>query len=309
VRINRPHRAAPRTHDVGGEAGRGRPMSAISPTTAPASASPTGRDAHESPVTVATQMFAADFLKLRKKRGTLIWALVLAVAPVLIYFVVSVIQHASDPTRYGPAGGVQNFSDGLRVVALLFGPLAALLIGVEAGTGDASVGVFRDLVVTGRSRVALFASRVPAALAMCFVVNGAAYALLLIGTFAFASNLPTPDTALVLDGLGFALLATGVLCVVAVGFAALTTSKPASIIALIAWQIVASPVLANIESLGGSRRALLSQAIAHFSPVHVDNGGHGATVALSQGTALIVLAGWLAVFLALGAWRTARMDA
>jgi ABC-type transport system involved in multi-copper enzyme maturation permease subunit len=255
------------------------------------------------------QMFGADFLKLRKKRGTLIWALVLAVAPVLIYFLVAAIQHSSNPHRYGPAGGTSNFADGMRVIALFFGPLAALLIGVEAGTGDASAGVFRDLVVTGRSRAALFASRVPAALAMCFAVMGTAYVVLLLGTFVFAGNLATPDGALILNGLGFTLLSTGVLCVVAVGFASLTTSKPASIIALIAWQIVASPLLVSIGSLGSAREGLLSQAIAHFSPVHTGNGGHGATVTLSQGMALLVLAAWLAVFLALGAWRTTRMDA
>ena len=53
----------------------------------------------------------------------------------------------------------------------------------------------------------------------------------------------------------------------------------------------------------------MSQAIAHFSPVHVGEGGHGATVVLSGGTAVIVLVVWVAVFLALGAWRTATMDA
>ncbi len=259
--------------------------------------------------TVAAQMFGADFLKLRKKRGTLIWALVFAVAPVLIIFVVLVILHSTSPQENGPAGGTSHFSDGLRVVALFFGPLAALLIGVEAGTGDASAGVFRDLVVTGRSRLALFASRVPAALALCFAVIGAAYALLLLGTFAFASNLPTPDGSLILNGLGFVLLSTGMLCAVAVGFAALTTSKPASIIALIAWQIVASPLLVVISVLGSARKGLLSQAIAHFSPVHTGNGGHGATVTMSGGLAFIVLVGWLVVFLALGAWRTCTMDA
>ncbi len=281
-------------------------MSAIAPSS-PAPATSTGDDG--SPVTVATQMFGADFLKLRKKRGTLIWALVLAVAPVLIFFVVAAIQHASNPQRYGPAGGVSNFHDGLRVIALLFGPLAALLIGVEAGTGDASAGVFRDLVVTGRSRVALFASRVPAALAMCFSIMGTAYALLLLGTFVFAGNLPTPDGSLILNGLGFILLSTGMLCAVSVGFASLTTSKPAAIIALIAWQIVASPVLANIESLGSARRGLLSQAVSHYSPIHLPEGGHGATVTMSGGVAFIVLVAWLVVFLGLGAWRTSRMDA
>jgi ABC-type transport system involved in multi-copper enzyme maturation permease subunit len=279
-------------------------MNAVAPAGAPDRAPAGG-----SPVTVAAQMLGADLLKLRKKRGTLIWALVLALAPVLIYFVVAVIQHSAAPQEHGPAGGTSNFSDGLRVTALFFGPLAAILIGVEAGTGDASAGVFRDLVVTGRSRLALFASRVPAALVMCFAVLGIAYALLLLGTFAFAGNLPTPDGSLILNGLGFTLLSTGVLCVVAVGVASLSTSKPAAIIALIAWQIVASPLLVMISSLGSARKGLLSQAIAHFSPVHTGNGGHGATVTLSGGLAFIVVLGWLAVFLALGAWRTRQMDA
>ncbi|MFI5004275.1 MAG: hypothetical protein ACHQE6_04605 [Solirubrobacterales bacterium] len=280
-------------------------MSAV----APAAPAPGRSRAGESPVTVAAQMFGADFLKLRKKRGTLSWALVLALAPILIYFLVAVIQHSSNPVKYGPAGGTANFSDGLRVIALLFGPLAALLIGVEAGTGDAAAGVFRDLVVTGRSRVALFASRVPAALALCFSIMLATYAVLLLGTFAFAGDLPTPDGSQILNGVGFLLLSTGMLCVVAVGFAALTTSKAGAIIALIAWQIVASPVLANISSLGGARKGLLSQAITHFSPVGTGGGGHGATVTLSGGLAVIVLVAWLVVFLALGAWRTSTMDA
>jgi ABC-type transport system involved in multi-copper enzyme maturation permease subunit len=280
-------------------------MSAVAPT-APA---PAGRTREGgSSVALAAQMFGADFLKLRKKRGTLIWALVLAVAPILIFFVVTVIQHSSNPQKYGPAGGAHNFSEGLSVIALAFGPLAALLIGVEAGTGDASAGVFRDLVVTGRSRVALFASRVPAALAMCFTVMGVAFVLLLLGSVAFAGNLPTPDGSLILNGLGFTLLATGMVCAVAVGFASLTTSKPGAIIALIAWQIVASPLIAHISSLGSARRGLLSQAIAHFSPVNVE-GGHGATVTMSGGLAFIVLVVWLVVFLGLGAWRTRTMDA
>jgi hypothetical protein len=262
--------------------------------------------------TIAAQMTGADVLKLRKKRGILIWSLVLALAPIIVYFVAAVIEHATNPGsghgQFGPAGGVQNFSEGLRVIALLFAPLAALLIGVEAGTGDASAGVFRDLVVTGRSRLALFASRVPAALAVTFAMMLGAYALLLIGTFAFASGLPTPSGSLIIDGLGFFLLATGMMCVVAVGFAALTTSTPGAIIAMIAWLIVASPVLANIEGLGSFRDGLMSQAISHFSPVNTGGGGHGATVTMAGGTAFVVLVGWVVVFLALGAWRTRTMD-
>jgi hypothetical protein len=100
-----------------------------------------------------------------------------------------------------------------------------------------------------------------------------------------------------------------VLCVIAVGLASCLTSKPGAITALIAWQIIASPLIVQIGSLGSARKAILSQAIAHFSPVHVEGGGHGAHVTMGAGLAVLVLVVWLAVFLALGAWRTKRMDA
>lgn len=257
---------------------------------------------------VALQMFGADLLKLRKKRGTVIWALVLALAPVVIFFAVKAAQHSSNAVKYEPAGGIQGYRDGLRAIAIFFAPLAAILIGVEAGAGDVSAGVFRDLVVTGRSRAALFASRIPAALTLCWSVVLGAFALLLIGTYAFASGRPTPDAALVLNGLGFTLLSTGVICVIAVGFASLTASKAASITALIGWQLVASPLISQIGSLGSARRGLLSEALAHFSPVET-GGRRSASVAMPLGTATIVIVAWLIVFVALGAWRTRRMDA
>ncbi len=255
--------------------------------------------------TIAAQMTGADLLKLRKKRGTLIWALVLALAPVIVFFTVGAIQHSSNPVKHGPAGGLTSYTDGLRVMALLFCPLAAILIGVEAGTGDLAAGVFRDLVVTGRSRVQLFFARVPAALALCWAVVFASFLLLVAGSFIFASNLATPSFSLLLEGLGFMLLATGVVCVVAVGFGALTGSKPASITALIGWQLVASPLIASISSLGGIRDGVLSEALVHFGPVR----DRGTNVVMPGGTAALVLIAWLALFLALGAWRTRTMDA
>ncbi len=271
---------------------------------------PQHRHPPRSGLAMAMQMFGADVLKLRKKRGTLIWAMVLAIAPIVIFFAVTAIQHSSNPAKYEPAGGLHAFSDGLRVLALFFGPLAAILIGVEAGTGDASAGVFRDLVVTGRSRLSLFLSRLPAALALCWAVILTGFVLLLAGSFVFASNLPTPGGALILERSAYSRCSQPACsALVAVGLASLTTSKPASITALIGWQLVASPLLVSISSLGSARKGLLSQALAHFSPVHIDSGGHGAAVSLSQGGAILVTLVWLAVLLALGAWRTRAMDA
>ncbi len=68
---------------------------------------------------IAIRMVGADFLKLRKKRGTLIWALVLALAPLLIFFVVKALQHSSSPAEHSPAGGIGGFTDALRVLAFV----------------------------------------------------------------------------------------------------------------------------------------------------------------------------------------------
>lgn len=249
---------------------------------------------------IALRMTGADFLKIRKKRSILIWALVLAFVPMIIFLVANGVQNESP-----------QFRDGLNVLARLFGPLAAILIGVEAGTTDSSNGVLRDLIVTGRSRLALFASRVPAALAMCWLVTVSAYVLMAVGTVALTVNgEPTPSVTLILNALGFTALSTGVICVVAVGFSSLIDSKPGAIIALIAWQIVASPLIVAIESLGGARDGVLSQALTHFSPVRFETGRHGAAIlTMSTATAVLVVAAWLVVFLALGAWRTNTMDA
>jgi ABC-type transport system involved in multi-copper enzyme maturation permease subunit len=260
---------------------------------------------------IAASMVGADFLKLRKKRGTLVWALVLVLAPLLIYFVVKALQHSSSPAEHSPAGGLGGYKDALPLLALFFGPLAAIMIGTDGGAGDLAAGVFRDLVVTGRSRLALFAARVPAAVGLCWLVVTAGYALLLIGIYALSSGMATPSAALALNGFLFTLFATGILCVVAVGFSSLTGSRPAALTVLIGWQLVASRILENIESLGGSRKLVLSQAVAHFSPIDI-NGGHGprggATVTMSTGVAIVVSLVWIAVFVGLGAWRTRTMD-
>lgn len=263
--------------------------------------------------TIAAQMMGADFLKLRKRRGTLIWSLVLTLLPLLIFFIVRAAQHSAHPTIHGPAGGIGGLTDALRLVGFIFGPLAAILIGAEAGAGDAAAGVFRDLVVTGRSRLALYATRIPAAIALTWIVTIVGYALALVGAFAFADGTPTPDGALIVNGLLFTLLSTGVICAVAVGFASLTTSRPAALVVLIGWELIASPILANIESLGTARELVLREAIAHFSPVNLgDGGGHGpgkSVVTMSLGAAIAVSVVWLVVLLALGAWRTRTMDA
>ena len=54
--------------------------------------------------------------------------------------------------------------------------MAGILVGATVGTGDLG-RVFRELVVTGRSRLALFAARVPAGLAFLLLPLGIAFSV------------------------------------------------------------------------------------------------------------------------------------
>lgn len=255
--------------------------------------------------TTMTRMVRADLLKLRKKRGTLTWALVLAVGSQAVYFIVGALQHSSDPLHNGPVGGVNGLRHGLELLCFFVGPLAAVLIGTEAGVGDSSAGVFRDLVVTGRSRLALFASRVPAALALTIPIITVGFGVMCAGIYAFAGSNALPDAGTIAWSYAFALLANGLLCVVAVGLSALLDSKPATITAFVGWQLVLSPVIIGVNSLGSVREALLDAPLLHIDPIEA---GH-PEVAMSLAAIVATLILWPAVAAAAGAWRTRTMDA
>ncbi|HLW94314.1 MAG TPA: hypothetical protein VKS25_02960 [Solirubrobacteraceae bacterium] len=253
-------------------------------------------------LTIARRMVGAEFLKLRKSRSTVIWSLLLAVGSVVIFFVWRQLsRHGGQPT-----GGTDGFWHGLELIGIFIAPLAAVLIGAEAGAGDTGSGVFRDLVVTGRSRVALFAARIPGALMLVCIVVSLSYGAMLAATFAFAGSLPNPSASDVLAGWGWALLVDGAVCVVAVGLASLTQSRPATITVLVGFELVASPLLLQTSSLGHARDALLDASVLRLSPVDL----HGAPVVGETAVlAVIVMLAWMVVAAAAGAWRTHRADA
>jgi hypothetical protein len=258
-------------------------------------------------LTVARQMISADLLRLRKKRGVVALALVVVLAPLVIATGYEAISHASDPAHYGPAGGVHYFSKVLDLLGITLGPAAAILIGAEAGAGDLAAGVFRDNVLTGRSRIALFLARIPAAVAVTLAVIGLGFAVGLAATFGFASGQSTPGLSVVVEAAAWVALANAVACVIAVGLGSLTGSRPMTITALISWQLVLSPLLVGAASLGSVRRGLLDSVLLFLKP-GVASGGF-PVIAMPVAVAVVVTIGWLMVLPALGAWRMRTRDA
>src|SRR5688500_14774003 len=119
----------------------------------------------------SSRLVGAELLKLRKRRGLVAATLGLTIVPMIVAYIVLVTLHLADPAKHGPAGGIVNFTGSVGFLGSLT-IVAAILVGATVGTGDLGAGVFRELVVTGRSRLALFAARVPAGLAFLLAAVG-----------------------------------------------------------------------------------------------------------------------------------------
>jgi len=260
-----------------------------------------------TPARTYLQMIRAELLKLTRKRSIMGTAAFLSVGTVVLYYAVVEIEHLTSPGSYGPAGGLGHFDGTLVALSIWFGALAAILVGTEAGTTDTASGVFRDLVVTGRSRLALFAVRVPAALLVTLTLALAALGVAITATFAFAGGLATPSASFVTEAVLWVCGAQLVMCVVAVGLGSLTGSRAASLTVLIAWQVIAGRLLARATVFGEARDAVPNIALGALKPGQPLPDNVGLT--MGAGLAVAILAAWVVVWLALGARKTLVRDA
>ena len=136
-------------------------------------------------------------LEIRKRRGLMITMVVLIVVPTVLLYGLRLLFHAVDPHSYGPAGDPGLFSQVSNLIAE-FGFIAAAALGAAAGTTDLSDGMFRHLVITGRSRVALYLARIPAGLAVIVPLVALAFTMTCLVTSYEGSP---PPTSVSVDGL------------------------------------------------------------------------------------------------------------
>jgi hypothetical protein len=254
----------------------------------------------------APRLVRAEFLKLRKRRGLVVSTLALTILPMLIGYTVLLSIHAANPDKHGPAGGLENLSGSMDILSTL-SIVAAILVGATLGAGDLGSGVFRELVVTGRSRLMLFAARVPAGLALLWPIVGAAFAITATASVVFAGSLEPPPMSLLLESFAWLGLVTGLSLVLALGVSSVFGSRATTIGIVLGWQIVATPVLLEIGALGSFREGLLGAATARLEPASLFEGG--VPVPMSVSAAIAVIVAWTVVSLAAGAWRTCTRDA
>ncbi len=252
------------------------------------------------------RLVSAEFLKLRRRRGLLISVIALTVVPMMIGYAVLLSIHAANPGKHGPAGGLKNLSGSMDLLSTL-SIVAAVLVGATLGAGDLGSGVFRELVVTGRSRLALFAARVPAGLGLILPIVAAGFAVTATGSVVFAGSLGAPSATLLFASAAWLGLVTALSLVLALGVSSVLGSRGTTIGIVFGWQIVAAPVLLQIRALGSLRDGLVGAATDRLAPAALFDGS--PNVKMSLAAAVLVIAMWTIVPLAVGAWKTCTRDA
>jgi ABC-type transport system involved in multi-copper enzyme maturation permease subunit len=243
------------------------------------------------------RLIRAEILKLRRRRGLMIWTALLTFGAAGLCFVIGATMHVIDPKGWSPAGGRESFDTAMGVLAMA-GAVAGTLVGATAGGADIEAGVFRDLAATGRSRGALLAARVPGAWAILVPAVLAGVLVSAILALALHGAAPVPAGA-ILAGAAAALVSAMLLSAASIGLAALSGSRGMVIGVVLAFQLGLSPILVDV-GIGDGRYAIPSVATARI--------GGALSHDLPLGAAIAVVIAWAAVTLGAGLWRTRTQE-
>ncbi len=152
-------------------------LGAAAPGPAPAPAPVVTRSDHRGSWIPTWGMITTRFMELRRRRGLIIALVAVNIGIPVIFLGVRLITHAVAPKSYGPAGGYSIFTILVLGFMYVFGFIVAAVVGCTAGSTDLTEGMFRHLVITGRSRLALYFARIPAGLAIVISIVAVGYTI------------------------------------------------------------------------------------------------------------------------------------
>jgi ABC-type transport system involved in multi-copper enzyme maturation permease subunit len=255
-----------------------------------------------------SRLIRSEVLKLRRRRGLMAAALLLAPVVVIAVFVIRAVLHLAEPAQYGPAGGMDAFANMSFALSEL-GAIVAIMIGASAGSSDLTAGVFRSLVVTGRSRWALFTARIPAGLAVLVPIIAVAFALISVASVALAGNNPAPSIGLMFWSGLWVELGTVVLFAIALGVASVIGTRSTTVGILLAVQLVLTPIFMRTSGFNDIRQLLPGIVLRQLQPTGLGQVGPQGGLTMTVPSIAVLIGLWVCVPLVVGAWRTARRDA
>ena len=252
-------------------------------------------------MTPILNLIRMDLRKLWRRRGLMVMAMLIAVGSVSVIFIVTAIRHGADPQHVRPAGGLRSFQDATDFLGMIAVVIAAM-VGVTAGAGDAELGVLRDVIATGRSRLVLFGSRAVAAVAVTLGILAAALIIATVCSIALAGSAPAPSLAQIVQH-DAAVLAFGALAaLICTGIATFVRSRGPVMASVIAFGVLISQALLQVSFLGSVRELLPLAAFQRMA------GDTMSGLHIGLPTAVGVLIAWAIAALAAGGWWARRVE-
>jgi hypothetical protein len=268
-------------------------------------------------------LIGAKFLELRKRSVLMTVTVLFLVGLPVIFYGIRLIYHLSAPAHYGPAGTPGTFAT-VGTLLAEFGFIVAVVLGATAGTADLTDGMFRHLVITGRSRLALYLARIPAGLSILLSLAAVGFTVACLVT-AFLGSPPSASAvalspgAMADAGLWLELdLVIGF--TVGLGLGSLMGQRTVPVILLIVLEIIITPLLADhaLPHFINGERLVVGVAMAQLKPAALAGG---TTVGPEGGprelhlppmptwAMITVIVGWIVGWSVIGAWKMATRDA
>jgi hypothetical protein len=266
-------------------------------------------------------LISAKLLELRKRRTLMIVTVAFTVGLPVVFYGIRLLYHLGDPARYAPAGAPDAFAT-VGTLLAEFGFIAAAALGVTAGTADLTDGMFRHLVITGRSRLALYLARIPSGLAIILSAAAAGFTVACLVT-AFLGGPQAASAAgvsagdMIRSGLWLELyLVIGFM--VGLGLGSLMGQRTVPVILLVVLEIIITPVLADhpLPYFLNGERLVVGVAMDQLKPAALaggtsvgPSGGLMHLPPMPTWAMIAVIAGWIVGWSVLGAWKMATRDA
>ena len=216
----------------------------------------------------------------------------LTVGATAVLYAILALLHASDSVKHMPAGGVCTDHPG------------------TAARRRLSAGVFKELVVTGRSRRALRRGSPADSFLLPIVTVG--YAITAAWSVVFAGSLAAPSFGLLVSSGAWLMLVMCFWFALALGLSSLVGSRSTrrSGFLIRHSSSALAPALMGLDLLGIGRAAVPGAGLARRAPHAVrDHAVQGVAPPMSAAAAVAAVVLTVAIALALGAWRTATRDA
>jgi ABC-type transport system involved in multi-copper enzyme maturation permease subunit len=264
-------------------------------------------------------MIRTKFLELRRRSVLMkVMALFTVGVPILFYGI-RAIYHLADPAHNGPAGATSAFATIVTVMAE-FGFIMAVLVGAAAGTDDLNDGVFRHLVITGRSRLALYLARIPAGLSILLPLAAVGFTVAALATgFLNSPHGPGVSAGVLIEAGLWLELYLVIGFTVGLGLSVLMGQRTVPVVLLILLEIIITPLIADhaLDHFVNIERLVVGVAMDQLKPAVLAQGGgigpgsHGTFQLPPMPTWAMaaVIAAWMIGWLAVGAWKMATRDA